>query len=151
MATIGYWGKYKVCEWPDRKSGDYLNARIYSFFLGFDNNLSEFIRGRKDSTITDLIKQTIFTWKWQGSLLGRSIFLCLMSLRSLAMGSCSYSCVMDHPTCNRSTNLINLFLSFSFAAEISPTLLFDVFCWRSYAIKAISVLNSNVSLLPSNS
>ena len=68
------------------------------------------------------------------------LILCALS-KSLAMGSCSDSCIIDHPTGNELANLISLFCFFSFLAinvrltDRSLTLSLDICCWYSYLIK----------------
>ena len=76
------------------------------------------------------------------------------SSASLAMESCSYSCITDRRTSDRSANLISLFLSFCYVtndvrlADRSLILPLVICCWHSYMIKEIHVLKSNWFLLP---
>ena len=95
--------------------------------------------------------KSAFTFLFLNNL---SCLIFCTSSELLAMGSCSYSCTIDHPTGDRSSNLIGLFLFFSFIvidvrlADRSSILPLDIWCWRSCMAKEISVLKSNWSLLP---
>ena len=74
-----------------------------------------------------------------------SIFFWALS-ESLAMGSCSYSCTIDHLTDDQSDNLISLFLFFSFVvidvrlADISSILPLDIWCWNQTGHYYLSLL-----------
>ena len=57
----------------------------------------------------------VFTFLSVIALSSVCLIFCASS-ESLAMGSCSHSCTIDHPTGNRSANLISCFLFFSLAA-----------------------------------
>ena len=57
----------------------------------------------------------VFTFLFLIALSSACLIFCASS-ESLAMGSCLYSCTIDHPTGDRSANLISLFLFFSFVA-----------------------------------
>ena len=68
------------------------------------------------------------------------------SSESLAIGSCSYLCTIDHPAGDRSANLISLFIFFSFVsidvklADSSSILrLFNIWCWHSFMARNFCV------------
>ena len=95
----------------------------------------------------------VFTFLFLVALCSACLIFCASS-ESFAMGSCSYSCTIDHPVGDRSTNLISLFVFFSFVAidvklaDRSSVLPLHICCWFSYMAKEIFVLKSNWSLLP---
>ena len=87
----------------------------------------------------------VFTFLFLIALCSACLIFCASS-ESLAMGSCSYSCTIDHPAGDRSAYLINLFLFFSLVAidvrlaDRSPILPLAICCWHSCIAKEISVL-----------
>ena len=95
----------------------------------------------------------LFTFFFLIALCSACLIFCASS-ESLAMGSCSYSCTIDHAAGDRSASLLSLFLFFSFIAidvkltDRSSMLPLDICCWHPCMATAISVLKSNWSLLP---
>ena len=96
----------------------------------------------------------VFTFLFLIALCSTCLIFCALS-KSLAMGSCSYSCTIDYPIGDWSAaNLISLIIFFSFVAinvrlaDRSLILYLDICCWDSCMIKEISVLKSNWPLLP---
>ena len=95
----------------------------------------------------------IFTFLFLIALCSANVIFCALR-ESLAMGSCSYSCTIDHPTGNRLASLISLFLFLSFfATDVklagrSSILDLEICSSHSCMAKEISMSKSNWSQLP---
>ena len=90
----------------------------------------------------------VFTFHFLIVLYSACLIFCASS-ESVAMGSCSYSCTIDHLTGNWLANFFFSFVAIDVRlADRSSVLPLNIWCWHSSMAKEVSVLKSNWSLLP---